>query len=203
VGQLGLGDGINALSNSTLVRGIGNVKSLSAGLAFSLFKSDDGLYVAGNNFYGQLCILDSDVEDNVMTPYKLENITSTNVVTFEAIKTSSFILFDDGSVSACGRNNFAQLGIGDNLDIKLPDRPRVGVGFIPSSLPIIKLGVGPSSESAFFINNARDVYATGLNDKGQLGVGDNLNKNLPTKVNFDNNVKVELISASRDHALSR
>lgn len=202
VGQLGLGEGVDTFSNPTLVEGVGIVESLSAGLGFSLFKSDDGLYVAGNNFYGQLCILDNDVGDNVMTPYKLVNITSTAVITFEAIKTSSFIMFTDGTVGACGRNNFGQLGIGDNLDVKLPDRPRAGVAVIPNGLPIMKLGVGPSSESAFFIDSDGDVFATGLNDKGQLGVGGNENKNLLTKVNFDNGVKVELISASGDHALS-
>ena len=61
--------------------------------------------------------------------------------------------------------------------------------------------MGPSSESAFFIDSDGDVFATGLNDRGQLGVGDNVNKNLLTEVNFDDSIKVEMISASRDHAL--
>ena len=38
-----------------------------------------------------------DVDTNVMS------------TTFEAIKTSSFVLFKDGSVGTCGGNNFGQL----------------------------------------------------------------------------------------------
>jgi len=45
-----------------------------------------------------------------MTPDKI--IDDTNIVsTFEAMKTSSFVLFKDGSVGPCGRNNFGQLGV--------------------------------------------------------------------------------------------
>ena len=47
---------------------------------------------------------------NVMTINNFIDV-DTNVMstTFEAIKTSSFVLFKDGSVGACGGNNFGQL----------------------------------------------------------------------------------------------
>lgn len=74
---------------------------------------------------------------------------------------------------------------------------------LPDDQPVRKLGVGPSSESVFMVNHLGDVYATGLNDRGQLGVGDSENKNTLTKVVFEEGVLVEKISAAEDHALSR
>lgn len=206
VGQIGLGENVQASSDPTRIEGVGVVESLSAGLGFSLFKSMDGLYVTGNNFYGQLCV-NAAVGDNVMTPNRIIDSVidgtiiyiDTNIVsTFEAIKSSSFILFKDGSVGACGRNNFGQLGDGKNADVV-----RTVIDPLPNGVPIRKLGVGPSSESAFFVNDNGIAYATGLNDRGQLGVGDNVNRNSLTEVDFGGGTEIAQISAAGDHTLSR
>jgi len=46
-----------------------------------------------------------------MTPNKIIDVdTNIECTTFEVMKTSLFILFKDGSVGECGRNNFGQLG---------------------------------------------------------------------------------------------
>ena len=54
VGQIGLGSSVSAASDPTIIDGLGFVGSVSAGMGFSLFLSSDGLFVTGNNFYGQL-----------------------------------------------------------------------------------------------------------------------------------------------------
>lgn len=63
--------------------------------------------------------------------------------------------------------------------------------------------MGPSSESAFFVDDDGAAYSTGLNDRGQLGVGDTENRNAMTIVVFSTNVIVEQLSAASDHTLSR
>ena len=200
VGQLGLGAEVTEASDPTLITGPGAVESLSAGHSFSLLKAEDGLYVVGSNQFGQLCV-NTTTEDgmvDVMTPQGITDVDVSTVATFEAIKTSSYILFKDGSVGACGRNNFGQLGDGTEID-----RLRTVIDPLPDELPIRQVGVGPSSESAFFVNDNGDTYATGLNDRGQLGVGDNVNKNVLTLVDFDTTLEIEQISAAGDHAVAR
>ena len=198
LGQLGLGGNVESANIPTLIEGLGTVDGVSAGVAFSLFKADDALYATGSNTYGQLCDEDT-VGDDVMSPIGLTGVDASSVSTFEAIKTSAFILFKDGSVGACGRNNFGQLG--DNTN---EDRVRTVIEPLPNDVAIRMLGVGPSSESAFFVNADGVTYATGLNDRGQLGVGDVNNRNALTMVSYGIAAQVpQKISASEDHTLSR
>lgn len=193
VGQIGLGSSVSTTNTPMKIDGVGIVRNLSAGLAFSLILSTDGLLVTGNNFYGQLCV-DTD-GSNLLNPVALDDVNGEIVTSFEAIQTSSYILFNDGSVGACGRNNFGQLGDGTN-----DDKTRA-VSSIPK--PIRKLGAGPSSESTFFIDDDGVAYGTGLNDRGQLGVGDTKNRNLLTVVAFSDDAFVQQMSAAGDHTVSR
>lgn len=201
-GQLGLGEDIKVENTPTNIDIDGVVVGISSGLAFSLFKSSAGLFVTGNNSYGQLCV-DTEGSD-VLSPTPLSlgsSITVDLLTSFEAIQTSSFILFKDGGVAACGRNNFGQLGNGSNEDVFRTLVP------IPDNTPIRSLGVGPSALSVFFVNIAGNVYATGLNDRGQLGTGDTTDRNTLTKVDLGASgataARAEQISASNDHTLSK
>ena len=90
--------------------------------------------------------------------------------------------------SACGSNLFGQLGDGTNEDASL------GVEVILEE-NIIALYSGPSSESVFFVGTEGNTYGTGLNDRGQLGVGDTEDRNLPTLVDLP----LLSISASSTH----
>ena len=194
-GQLGLGEDIKVENVPTSIDIEGTVVGISSGLAFSLFMSSAGLFVTGNNSYGQLCVNEGDPD--VFSPIPLSlgsSITVDLLTSFEAIQTSSFILFKDGGVAACGRNNFGQLGNGSNEDVLRTLVP------IPDNTPIRSLGVGPSATSAFFVNVAGNVYATGLNDRGQLGTGDTTDRNTLTRIDIS---RAEQISASNDHTLSR
>lgn len=195
-GQLGLG-AVSETETPTLLEGISGVQSLSAGFDFSLFKASDVLYVTGNNMYGQLCVNET-VGQNVTTPYLISDVDMTIVSSFDAIRSSSYISFTDGSVGSCGRNNFGQLGDGKNID-----RFRTELEPLPDRTPLVKFYGGPSSESVFFMSGTGATYATGLNDKGQLGVGDQVDRNLITLVEYGDGALVPtLISASGDHTLS-
>ena len=197
-GQLAIGDpDVSSINTPTKVDSLQDVRMISAGIDSSLFLASDGLFVSGKNEFGQLCV-DTN-RDSLFEPAPLEGVSANDVASFEAIATSSFILFKDGSVGACGRNNFGQLADGTN-----EDKTRVVVKPIPDDVPIIRLGVGPSSQSVFFVNENGSVYGTGLNDRGQLGVGDADNRNTLTLVEFSGDfLSNPHLSASGDHTLAR
>ena len=88
-----------------------------------------------------------------------------NVMKIFAGRQSSYYLYDNGRVDACGRNDVGQLGDGTFED---SDNP-VSVN-IPKNIPIRDLGSGPSSQSVFFIAGEDTVYAAGQNYRYQLGV---------------------------------
>lgn len=178
LGQLGLGPDVQ----TTLLPNDGNdltdVLSVSAGMNFALFLTEDGLFVTGDNSVGQLCV--DPATEIIDSPSLLADVDGDSVDIFDAGYQSSYILFgQDGSVAACGLNDAGQLGDG-TTDTK----SRTAV-IIPNEDPIINIGVGPSSESAFFMSED-EVYATGSNVFGQLGI-DNIDEeivSLPTEVEF-------------------
>lgn len=97
MGQLGLGKKQAGFS-PTIVDDLPPVTSISAGHSHSLFVSEDGvIYFTGSNGYGQLCA-DTDGE-NILRPTALD-VKKGPVISREAIKESSFILYEDGSVNA-------------------------------------------------------------------------------------------------------
>ena len=195
-GQLGLGDGVVAVEAPRQIEDVTDVEQISAGFRSSYIKSAGGLYVTGNNLYGQLCI--NTRGENVLTPSLLDDVVVDIVATIEGTKSSSYILFNDGSVGACGRNNHGQLGTGTNEDLV-----RTVIAPLPDDVGIEVLGVGPSSDSVFFVNQNGDVYATGLNDSGQLGVGDTDDKNTLTLVQWDIDERPVKVSASGSHTMFR
>jgi len=192
-GQLGLGNVISVnLPDSG--NGLKNVSSISAGLDFSLLTTPDGLVVMGSNGAGQLC---TDEFDEVKEPYVLGPNVSTDITQFRAGFQSSYLLFRDGSVVACGGNEFGQLGIG-KIDDPGPDSV-----IIPGGNFIKSLGVGPSAVSAFFVASDGVVYGTGRNNRGQLGVGDRDDRDSLDQVLFEfNGDDVTRVSAAFDHTLA-
>lgn len=66
---------------------------------------------------------------------------------------------------------------------------------------IKRLGSGPSAQSIFFIGED-GVWASGLNDRFQLGTGEIGSATTPVPVKFDGPVDIEYISASGTHTVA-
>jgi alpha-tubulin suppressor-like RCC1 family protein len=158
VGQLGLGT-MSKTSVPSMIDGLASISSVSAGHSHSLFMSDTSIYFTGSNEFGQLCKETNG--ENLLTPESLDIPGIESSVSFEAIKSSSYILYSDGSVNGCGNNEFGQIGDGTNTNQVLALVALDGVARL--------LGVGPSAESVFFVTADEYVWGTGLNDRGQLG----------------------------------
>eukprot|EP01082_Thalassiosira_pseudonana_P005525 g4876.t1 g4876 contig18:126012-127805(+) len=190
-GALGLGKSTTQTNSPMLVDGLKSVSSLSAGYDFAVFQTISGLFVTGANTFGQLCLDPSEYDDDIIfIPVLLLDL---DIESFKAGYQSSYLLFDDGSVASCGRNDAGQLGDGS-----FDDSSRTVVS-LSSDTRVIKLGVGPSAKSFFLIDSLKRVYAIGSNSNGQLGLGDMYDRNGPAWVNIAENIS--FISVGDTHSL--
>ena len=124
------------------------------------------------SFIGQLCF-----EGGSQTqPVELVGLGS-DIISFAAGSESSYFVLDTGSAVSCGRNNFGQLGDGSTNDSFLTNVSRTNMG----NSRIFRVMAGPSASSAMF-ETINLFYGTGLNSRGQLGVGDTNNRNIPVEV---------------------
>lgn len=101
----------------------------------------------------------------------------------------SVVLNDNGEVFSWGYNKDGQLGLGDFETRFFPKK----INF-PNNAKIKKIAVGRDHTIALGLNG--EVYTWGVNESGQLGTGDFVNKNTPQKINLPNNAKVKSLVAN-------
>ena len=105
---------------------------------------------------------------------------------------SLYAILDNGSLYAWGNNKDGQLGLG-LTDEYVAYNKKVD---IPGKVKLIKCAGENLTESAcYVITEDGALYVWGKNSYGQLGVGDEVNKNTPTKVNLPGKIK-ELITTN-------
>ena len=91
----------------------------------------------------------------------------------------TFFLRNDGTVWATGDNNYyGQLGVGDDTNRSNPTQVILEDGTPLTNVAQVNIG----ENHTLFLRNDGTVWATGSNDYGQLGVGDNTNRSNPTQV---------------------
>ncbi|KAL7553731.1 hypothetical protein ACHAWF_017056, partial [Thalassiosira exigua] len=190
-GQLGLGsqEGTSVPDSGN---GLEGVTGIAAGLEFSLIMTGDGVFTMGDNFSGQLCTVAGTGQ---FTP----NFLSDNdIKSFAAGASSAYFLLGDGTVRACGLNLSGQLGDGTN-----ENSPTNGTFVQLEDISVVDVYAGPSALSAFLRAEDGKLYGTGSNDRGQLGVGDDSDRNVPTEVQFgDDEISTGAgASASSTHTL--
>lgn len=224
-GQLGLGDNINRTTFEIL-----NVNSSPTGIdcgnKFTIFRSMNDIYGFGandNNQLGSYVIGDQNTPQLLFNyPNSVEGIRCGNshtvlfngteiilwgsdqygqvsngnvdrstygTITFSSFNTNisdvkvgdyhTIVLNIDGEVFVTGRNNFGQLGIGNNIDqssfVQIPQ-----TSFGNNVVTSIYSGL---NHCAALTDNG-DIYVWGSNSNYELGLGDNLNRNSPTLLNL-------------------
>ena len=170
----------SSFNNATIV-------AVSAGFFHSLFLTSAGaVYATGYNSAGQLGLGDNTTR---IVPTL---IPSSNIVAISAGHSHSLFLTSAGAVYATGSNLYGRLGLGDNTNRNVPT-------LIPPSsfnnATIVTISAGLSH--SLFLTTAGAVYATGSNSKGQLGLGDNTNRNVPTLIppsSFNNATIVAILA---------
>jgi alpha-tubulin suppressor-like RCC1 family protein len=58
-----------------------------------------------------------------------------------------------------------------------------------------------SYHSVLLEKNTKNVYSFGWNDRGQLGLGDNINRSIPTLLNFEFDGNIINISLGEHHSM--
>jgi alpha-tubulin suppressor-like RCC1 family protein len=108
-GQLGNGTTTNSLS-PIQVPGLTNIKAIGAGQDHSLFVKGDGtVYACGWNFQGELG--DGTTTDR-HSPVQVLNVSGIVAASHGNGSQWSVFLKNDGTVYACGKNDYGQLGDG-------------------------------------------------------------------------------------------
>ncbi|MDZ7815309.1 MAG: hypothetical protein U5N86_04660 [Planctomycetota bacterium] len=162
---------------------------LAAGFPHSLVLYSDGsVYAWGWNDEGQLGLGD-DVERD--TPTLVGALSDKGVISITAGSDHSLVLCSDGSVYAWGDNNSGQLGLGDELDRDFPTLVST-----LSDKDVISLAGGFAHSLALCSDGS--VYTWGKNDDGQLGLGDDVDRDIPTLVGALSDKDVISLTAGTD-----
>jgi alpha-tubulin suppressor-like RCC1 family protein len=107
----------------------------------------------------------------------------------------AFAIDNNGRLYAAGWNEYGQLGLGDKAD-----RDKFTVVSALSGKRIIAAAVG--FDYSFALDNSGKVYAAGRNDKGQLGLGDTIDRDLFTEVSALGDKNIVAIAVRFKHAIA-
>jgi alpha-tubulin suppressor-like RCC1 family protein len=154
-----LGDGsTTSLSSPFLIPGLAGIVKASAGAFTSHWLTTTGsVYAVGSNSNGQI----GDGTNNTMTTPSL--VIASGVSDIASGQLHTIFLNSDGSVNVCGNGASGQLGLGIADDVYSPTPITV--------LPMIKVkGVVAGKFASLFLTTTSDVWATGTNNFGQLGL---------------------------------
>ena len=89
-------------------------------------------------------------------------------------------LKESGELFAFGRNNYGQLGLGDNENRNVPT-------LVMQDKEIQQIVCG--CYHSFILKESGELFAFGWNYYGQLGLGDNKDRNIPTLVMQDKKIR--------------
>ena len=119
--------------------------------------------------------------DTLLDLIDTSNIDLSKVVQIDCSLNSSYMVKNDGTLWACGRNDYGQLGLGDTTNRNI---------FTQVEIDNVKY-ISCGGFHTFIIKNDGSIWSCGLNDTGQLGLGDTTNRNTFVQVttNINNDVK--------------
>ena len=146
-------------------------------------------YSCGFNMYGELGLGDSGEGTDRNKPTRILNIEPKSV---HCGGTHSIIVDTNRNAWSFGRNSSGQLGLGiEDYISTLPKQIQM-----PSGIKVKQVSVGDFF--SMIIDTDSNVWSFGYNDKGQLGLGNVTNRNIPTQIQ---NVKAKQIACGHDHAM--
>ena len=154
-----LGNGLSTNLSTPYEVETNSVTKIAAGASHSLYLKNNYLWAMGRNSDGQLG--DSTTWDR-NRPIFVPGIEGT-VTDVIADGNHSFYVRQNGTIWAMGSDHVGQLGVGDeqasdkNVSVMIPDSINASVA------------TGPSH--SFLLKSDGSLFASGLNDKGQLGIG--------------------------------
>lgn len=150
---------------------ISNVAIISAGHSHSVLLTNSGqVYSCGLGTSGQLGL---GSFSNQISPTLVSTLS--NIVDVSAGLDNTFFINSTGSVFATGSNVRQVFGTGNNAGSSSP---------ILLNNPLLRnvTKVSSNFDHSLFLTSDGQVFASGQNGFGQLGLGDNFNRSLPTLI---------------------
>lgn len=137
-----------------------NTNLIYSWLNFKYYNNEYPVYVCGSNTSNQIS---SDNEDNLLLPRLSTSFSKVQYV--EAAQYCSFVIHTDGTLTACGRGNYGQLGLGDIVYQALPKEV-----IIDTPVKFVSSSKGSNGHCLAVTEDGR-VYSWGDGDFGKLGHG--------------------------------
>jgi len=171
-GQLGNGN----YSNSNVpvqTIGITKVKAIAGGGRYfsAAVKNDGTVWAWGSNAYGQLG--NGAIFTGTNVPVQASSLTGVKNV--EAGEYFTVALKNDGTVWNWGRNDFGQLGIGNNTDSSVPVQ-------VTGLTGVNTIAKGEFYFHTYALKNDNTIWSWGSNFYGQLGTGNNTTSNVIVQI---------------------
>jgi len=202
-GQLGLG---NTTQQSTpqeityfTTNGINitYIADTSASFCRTMFIADDNkVYSVGRNDFGQLGL--GNTTDQY-TPVEITYFTNNNINITQIVcgYDHSIFLASDSKVYSCGRNELGQLGLGDTTNYDTPQEITSLNG-----KNIIHIAIGSDRLTMFLASDGK-VYSCGLNNYGQLGIGNTTNQSTPQEITYftTNDINITMVSCNSNSTI--
>ena len=152
------------------------------------------LYSFGKNKYGQLGLGDIDNKDKptkIKCSRSLKGISGIKtkdpfgILSFNNIKAKfissggyhSLIIDENNDIYSFGYNKYGQLGLGNNINRNIPEK----IPIIDTNIIKVK-AISAGKFHSLIIDENNDVYSFGNNKHGQLGLGDNISRFIPIKI---------------------
>lgn len=171
VGQLGDGTTTNR-TTPVQVSGLTGIIEIAAGEAHSLFLKDDGsVWACGDNFYGAL---GNSITTANKDSFAFQIPGLNNIIGISAGNQFSVFLKSDGTVYACGSNNYGQLGMGSSGNYFATPTLIPGIDNVTS--------IATGDFHTVFLKSDGTVWVCGNNTEGQLGIGGTYDVDIPTQV---------------------
>ena len=178
-GHLGLGDTTNRTTFTQITTNADDVKEIYCGQYYTFVLKNDGtLWGCGQNSYGQLGLGDNTDRNTFI------QITANtdNIKEIYCGENHTFILKNDGTLWSCGWNERGQLGLGDTTN-------RTTFTQITTNADDVK-EIYYGGSHTIILKNDGTLWSTGWNVFGQLGLGNNTNRNIFTQITINtNNIK--------------
>lgn len=184
-GQLGLGLDDVIVNTPTKINGItGTIKEV---IVYNkpynntpynynhvyVITEDSSLYLWGNNEKGQLGL--GQEKPIINTPTKIDTLGAVKNV--YAGLDATFILTADNSLYASGATHFGQLGLGDLGSVSMIYAFQKVTGYTGNITKFYS-----HNSCTYALTDDNSIYDWGSNGSGELGLGDDINRNMPEKV---------------------